>query len=93
MSRSDRVLRLQYNLTVEDYEVRCGRRSNAFTPKPGSMVAGESFRSRYRRGLSGYPHRIRALERILGKRYWIGAVWPETGKEIVGVFKKQMPTS
>jgi hypothetical protein len=41
----------------------------------------------------GYPHRIRALERILGKILDTGWVWHETGNEIVGAFKKQMPTT
>ena len=37
----------------------------------------------------GYPHRIRALERILSAILKSAAVWPATGAEIIDAFKLQ----
>jgi allantoinase len=90
---SDRVLLVQYNLTVEDYEAQVWQAFQRLHAEAEQHGGGRILSLSVSPWILGYPHRIRALERILGKILDTGWVWHETGKEIVGAFKEQMPTT
>jgi allantoinase len=89
---SDRVLLVQHNLTVEDYEaqvLQAFHRLHAEAGQRGGRILSLSISP----WILGYPHRIGALERMLGKILDAGSVWHATGAEIVDAFKKQTPTN
>ena len=90
---SDRVLLVQHNLTVEDYEAQVWQAFQRLHAEAGQHGGGRILSLSVSPWILGYPHRIRALERILGKILDTGSVWHATGMEIVGAFKKQMPTT
>ena len=89
---SDRVLLVQYNLTVEDYEAQVLQAFHRLHAEAGQHGGGRILSLSVSPWILGYPHRISALERMLGKILEAGSVWHATGMEIVDAFKKQMPT-
>jgi peptidoglycan/xylan/chitin deacetylase (PgdA/CDA1 family) len=90
---SDRNLLVQHNLTVDEYAAQV---LQAFT-----CLAGEAEHYESGRILSlsvtpwivGYPHRVAALERLLGRILDSGSVWNANGVEIVEAFRKQSPAT
>jgi peptidoglycan/xylan/chitin deacetylase (PgdA/CDA1 family) len=90
---SDRVLLLQHNLTIEDYEAQVLHAFNRLCAEAERYESGRILSLSISPWITGYPHRISALERILAKVLDTESVWHETGLEIVQVFKKQTPAA
>jgi peptidoglycan/xylan/chitin deacetylase (PgdA/CDA1 family) len=90
---SDRVLLVQHNLTIEDYEAQVLHAFQCLCAEAERHGGGRILSLSISPWIIGYPHRISALERILAKILDAGSVWHETGLEIVGAFKKQTPAT
>jgi peptidoglycan/xylan/chitin deacetylase (PgdA/CDA1 family) len=90
---SDRVLLLQHNLTIEDYEAQVLHAFYRLCAEAERYESGRILSLSISPWITGYPHRISALERILAKVLDTESVWHETGLEIVQVFKKQTPAA
>jgi len=90
---SDRVLLLQHNLTIEDYEAQVLHAFNRLCAEAERYESGRILSLSISPWITGYPHRISALERVLAKVLDTESVWHETGLEIVQVFKKQTPAA
>ena len=88
---SDRLLLVQHNLTVDDYEAQVLRAFQWLCAEAERHEGGRILSLSISPWILGYPHRISTLERILAKILDAGLVWNETGLEIVSAFKKQMP--
>ena len=88
---SDRLLLVQHSLTVEDYEAQVLQAFERLHSEAGERQCGRIFSLSVSPWIIGYPHRIRALERVLARILDIGSVWHATGLEIVDTFKKQSP--
>jgi allantoinase len=86
---SDRVLLVQHNLTIEDYEAQVLHAFHCLCAEAERHEGGRILSLSISPWIIGYPHRISALERILAKVLDTGSVWHETGLEIVRAFKKQ----
>ena len=69
---------------------RCSRLSSVFTARPANASAGGFFSLSVSPWIIGYPHRIRALERVLNRILDVGSVWHATGMDIVAAFKSQV---
>jgi len=87
---SDRVLLVQHNLTVEDYEAQVLQAFQRLHAEAGKHRGGRILSLSISPWVLGYPHRISTLERMLGKILDLGSVWHATGMEIVGAFKMQI---
>jgi peptidoglycan/xylan/chitin deacetylase (PgdA/CDA1 family) len=90
---SDRVLLLQHNLTIEDYEAQVLHAFYRLCAEAERYESGRILSLSISPWITGYPHRISALERILAKVLDTESVWHETGLEIVQVFKNQTPAA
>ena len=88
---SDRLLLVQHSLTVEDYEAQVLEAFERLHSEAGERQVGRILSLSVSPWIIGYPHRIRALERVLARILDIGSVWHATGSEIVDAFKKQSP--
>jgi allantoinase len=86
---SDRVLLVQHNLMVEDYEAQVLGAFRRLYAEAGQNHGGRILSLSISPWILGYPHRIAALERLLGKILESGPVWHATGMEIVEAFKSQ----
>ena len=80
---SDRVLLVQHNLTVEDYEAQVLQAFQRLHGEAGRHGGGRILSLSISPWILGYPHRIGALERMLAKIMDTGSVWHATGMEIV----------
>ncbi len=87
---SDRLLLVQHNLTVEDYEAQVLQAFARLHGEAGQHDGGRILSLSVSPWILGYPHRIRALERVLAQILEIGSVWHATGMEIVDAFKSQV---
>jgi allantoinase len=87
---SDRVLLVQHNLTVEDYEAQVLQAFHRLNDEAGQHRGGRILSLSVSPWILGYPHRIKALERVLARILEAGSVWHATGTEIVGAFKSQV---
>lgn len=84
---SDRKILVQHDRAVEEYETQvldAFDRLLAEATQHGGRLLSLSVSP----WVLGYPHRIRALERILGTIMSQGSVWPATGAEIVEAFRR-----
>jgi hypothetical protein len=87
---SDRKILVQHDRTVEDYEAQvlaAFRHLVAESDRYGGRLLSLSVTP----WITGYPHRIRTLERVLDTILQEGSVWPATGSQIVEAFKAQRP--
>jgi len=87
---SDRVLLVQHNLTVEDYEAQVLRAFQRLLAEAQQHQGGRILSLSISPWVMGYPHRIAVLERMLRHISDTGAVWNATAVEIVQTFKSQV---
>jgi peptidoglycan/xylan/chitin deacetylase (PgdA/CDA1 family) len=86
---SDRLLLVQHNLTVEDYVDQVLQAFARLTAESGQQRSGRILSLSVTPWILGYPHRIAALKRLLGRILDSGSVWHANGMEIVDAFRKQ----
>jgi peptidoglycan/xylan/chitin deacetylase (PgdA/CDA1 family) len=86
---SDRLLLVQHNLTVEEYEAQILQAFERLHDEAGTLKCGRILSLSVSPWIIGYPHRIRALERVLTRILSTGSVWHATGMDIVTAFKSQ----
>ena len=86
---SDRVLLVQHNLTVEDYEAQVLQAFKRLHAEAVKHRAGRILSLSISPWILGYPHRISTLVRVLSKILDGGSVWNATSMEIVSAFKMQ----
>jgi allantoinase len=87
---SDRVLLVQHNLTVEDYEAQVMRAFARLRAEAAECGGGRILSLSVSPWIMGYPHRIAALERLLGRILDSNSIWPADGIEIVDAFSAQV---
>lgn len=80
---SDRFLLVQHNLTVEDYERQVLQAYRRLRAEAAQQRTGRILSLSISPWVVGYPHRIAALERILGTILSGEPTWQVTGTEIV----------
>jgi peptidoglycan/xylan/chitin deacetylase (PgdA/CDA1 family) len=90
---ADRFLLVHHNRTVEDYERQVLQAFHSLKTEAERSEGGRILSLSLSPWVIGYPHRIAALERILGEITKSNAVWPATGIEIAGAFKDQITGS
>ena len=86
---SDRLLLVQHNLTVDDYVDQVLQAFARLTAEAGQYRSGRILSLSVTPWILGYPHRIAALERLLGRILESNSVWHANGMEIVDAFKRQ----
>ena len=86
---SDRVLLVQHNLTVDDYESQVLEAYRQLLDEAKRDGSGRILSLSISPWILGYPHRIKTLERVLTRILEAGSVWHATGMEIVAAFKAQ----
>jgi len=82
---SDRVLLVQHNLTVDEYDRQVMHAFQHLLSEAKKLGSGRILSLSISPWIMGYPHRIAVLERMLKKVLDSGVVWNATGKEIVRV--------
>src|SRR5262249_34734326 len=87
---SDRHLLVHHNLTVDGYAEQVLRAFVRLTEEAGQYGSGRILSLAITPWILGYPHRIAALERLLGRIQDTGSVWNANGFEIVETFRKQL---
>jgi peptidoglycan/xylan/chitin deacetylase (PgdA/CDA1 family) len=90
---SDRVLLVQHNLAVEDYEAQVMQAFHRLHDEAGRYGSGRILSLSVSPWILGYPHRIAALSRVLTKIAETDSAWHATGMEIVTAFKAQVSHS
>ena len=85
---SDRKILVQHDRTVEDYEAQVLAAFHHLVAESGRH-GGRLLSLSVSPWIIGYPHRIRAFERILDAILKMASVWPATGVQIVEAFKMQ----
>jgi peptidoglycan/xylan/chitin deacetylase (PgdA/CDA1 family) len=90
---SDRNLLVQHNLTVEEYEAQVLQAFRRLHDEGRHYAGGRILSLSITPWILGYPHRVVAFERMLGKIIDSGAVWHATGMEIADAFKAQVARS
>jgi peptidoglycan/xylan/chitin deacetylase (PgdA/CDA1 family) len=88
---SDRLLLVQHNLTVEDYETQVLEAYLRLDAEAALQEGGRILSLSVSPWILGYPHRIGTLERLLERILDAGSLWPATGMEIAKQFKMQAP--
>ena len=88
---SDRHLLVHHNLTVDAYAEQVMRAFVRLTEEAGQYGGGRILSLSITPWILGYPHRIAALERLLGRILDSGSVWSANGFEIVETVRKQSP--
>ena len=87
---SDRLLLVQHNLTVEDYESEVLQAYRRLKAEAEGHRTGRILSLSISPWIMGYPHRIAALERILTSILSNGSIWQTTGIEIIDFFESQL---
>jgi allantoinase len=87
---SDRNLLVQHNLTVDEYSEQVWQAFTRLAEEAEQHRGGRILSLSITPWILGYPHRINALERLLGRIQDTGKTWHATGKEIVEVSRKQL---
>lgn len=87
---SDRVLLVQHNLTVEDYEAQVMQAFTRLRTEAGECGGGRILSLSVSPWIMGYPHRIAALERLLGRLLDSNSIWHADGIEIADAFSAQV---
>lgn len=90
---SDRLLLVQHNLTVEDYEAQVLQAFDRLRREAEQQRHGRILSLSVTPWILGYPHRVGTLDRVLGRILESGSVWHATGMNIVTAFKSQLPRS
>jgi allantoinase len=88
---SDRHLLVHHNLTVDAYAEQVLRAFVHLTEEAGQYGGGRILSLSITPWILGYPHRIAALERLLGRILDSGSVWSANGFEIVEAVGRQSP--
>jgi allantoinase len=86
---SDRVLLVQHNLMVEDYEAQVVRAFERLAAEARSSGSGRVLSLSVSPWIMGYPHRIAMLQRLLGRILETGSVWHANGIELANTFMMQ----
>jgi peptidoglycan/xylan/chitin deacetylase (PgdA/CDA1 family) len=86
---SDRLLLVQHSLTVEEYVDQVLQAFARLSAEADEHRSGRILSLSITPWILGYPHRIAALERLLGRVLDSGSVWHANGMEIVDIFRKQ----
>jgi allantoinase len=87
---SDRLLLVQHNLTVEDYEAQVMRAFARLRAEAVERGGGRILSLSISPWIMGYPHRIATLERLLGRILEGGTIWHANGMDIVDSFRHQV---
>jgi allantoinase len=87
---SDRLLLVQHNLTVEDYEAQVMRAFARLRAEASQRGGGRILSLSISPWIMGYPHRIATLERLLGRILEGGSIWHANGMDIVDSFRHQV---
>jgi hypothetical protein len=87
---SDRLLLVQHNLTVEDYEAQVMRAFARLRAEAVQRGGGRILSLSISPWIMGYPHRIVTLERLLGRILEGGSIWHANGMDIVDSFRHQV---
>lgn len=90
---SDRNLLVQHNLTVEEYEAQVMLAFHRLHDEARQYGSGRILSLSVSPWILGYPHRIKALERVLTRISEVGSVWHATGIQITDTFKAQIAHS
>jgi allantoinase len=88
--RSDRLLLVHHNLTVEDYEHQVLGAFRRLKTEAEQQGGGRILSLSISPWIMGYPHRIAALDRILTSIVSSGSVWHASGNEIVNLVTPQL---
>jgi allantoinase len=86
---SDYVLLVQHNLMVEDYEAQVIRALERLCAEAVRHGGGRILSLSVSPWIMGYPHRIAALDRLLGRILESGSIWHADGMQIAETFRKQ----
>jgi peptidoglycan/xylan/chitin deacetylase (PgdA/CDA1 family) len=86
---SDRVLLVQHNLTVEDYEAQVMRAFQRLAAEAAQHGGGRILSLSVSPWIMGYPHRIATLARLLGRILESGSIWHANGMQIADIFRDQ----
>jgi peptidoglycan/xylan/chitin deacetylase (PgdA/CDA1 family) len=86
---SDRLLLVQNNMDVGEYVDQVLRAFARLNAESDRFESGRILSLSITPWILGYPHRIGALERLLGRLLESGLVWNANGMEIVDTFKAQ----
>jgi len=86
---SDRVLLVQHNLAVEDYEAQVMRAFQRLAAEAGQSGGGRILSLSVSPWIMGYPHRIATLQRLLDRILETGSVWHANGMQIADTFMMQ----
>lgn len=87
---SDRLLLVQHNLMVEDYEAAVLAAFHRLLAEAEQNRGGRILSLSISPWILGYPHRIATFERLLGRILATDGVWHANGTEIVTAFKSQV---
>ena len=87
---SDRLLLVQHNLTVEDYEAQVMRAFQQLRAEADQRDGGRILSLSVSPWIMGYPHRIATLERLLGRILESGSIWHANGMQIADRFRAQV---
>ena len=90
---SDRLLLVQHNLTLRDYENHIGNAFERLMEEATAQGPSAVFSLSISPWILGYPHRIAGLRRVLEKVMASGRVWNATGRDIVQHFSEQVPAA
>jgi allantoinase len=88
---SDRNLLVQHNLTVNEYAAQVLQAFTRLAEEAEQYGSGRILSLSVTPWILGYPHRIAALERLLGRILGSGSVWTASGFEIVEAVGRQSP--
>jgi allantoinase len=88
---SDRNLLVHHNLTADEYAEQVWQAFIRLTQEAVQYRSGRILSLSVTPWILGYPHRIAALERLLGRILDSGSVWSANGFEIVEAVRKRSP--
>lgn len=86
---SDRVLLVQHNLAVEDYEGQVMQAFQRLSVEASAAGGGRILSLSVSPWIMGYPHRIATLQRLLARILNSGSVWHANGMQIADTFMMQ----
>jgi peptidoglycan/xylan/chitin deacetylase (PgdA/CDA1 family) len=87
---SDRNLLVQHNLTVDEYTEQVWQAFVRLSAEAEQYRSGRILSLSITPWILGYPHRISALERLLGRIQDSNRTWHANGMEIVEISRKQL---
>jgi peptidoglycan/xylan/chitin deacetylase (PgdA/CDA1 family) len=87
---SDRQMLVQHTFTVDEYAEQVWQAYLCLAEEAERYGSGRILSLSATPWILGYPHRIAAFERLLGRIVASGAVWNATGAEIAQVFTSSL---